>query len=102
MTSKAATRVCGGRAIFTRYMGPTNTRGGRISATDGERSVTIPYPFEEDSDMGGAHDHSKAFRAWIAKYGTSRTDGTTWHAASRADGTGYVFVQASGFNAVNL
>ena len=36
-------------AIFTKYLGPTNTRGGRIKAwakSGGKLSVTIPYPHE--------------------------------------------------------
>jgi len=32
--------------IRTRYIGPTDTKGGRIRATNGARSVTIPYPHE--------------------------------------------------------
>lgn len=32
--------------IRTRYLGPTNTRGARIRATNGARSVTIPYPYQ--------------------------------------------------------
>jgi hypothetical protein len=32
--------------IRTKYLGPTNTRGARIKAWAGDRSVTIPYPYE--------------------------------------------------------
>lgn len=35
--------------IFTKYLGPTNTRGGRIKAwakSGGKLSVTISYPHE--------------------------------------------------------
>ena len=34
------------KAILTKYHGPTNTRGARISATDGDGNrVTVPYDF---------------------------------------------------------
>ena len=39
------------KAILTRYHGPTNTRGARISATaDGWGRVSIPYPDELSGD----------------------------------------------------
>lgn len=35
------------KAIQTKYLGPTNTRGSRIKAwAEGGHSVTIPYPHE--------------------------------------------------------
>lgn len=48
------------KAIITKYFGPTNTRGSRIKATDGDRcSITIPYPHELDSEEA----HRKAAEA---------------------------------------
>ena len=35
------------KAIVTKYHGPTNTRGSRISASDTDRNrISIPYPHE--------------------------------------------------------
>ena len=55
--------------IRTRYIGPTNTKGARIGATNGARTVTIPYPYElsvEDAHMAAAdklimimHEHDE-------------------------------------------
>lgn len=55
--------------IRTKYLGPTNTRGARIKAWAGDRSVTIPYPYElntEDAHMAAAdkladilHEHDE-------------------------------------------
>ena len=39
------------KAIRTRYVGPTNTRGSRIIATDGDgNKVSIGYPHQLSSD----------------------------------------------------
>lgn len=35
--------ICERDAIVTRYLGPTNTLGGRIKATLAGRSITVPY-----------------------------------------------------------
>ena len=41
------------KAIRTRYYGPTNTRGSRIVASDGDHnSISISYPHGLDSDKG--------------------------------------------------
>ena len=38
------------KAITTRYHGPTDTKGARISATDGDGNrVSIPYPHHLDT-----------------------------------------------------
>jgi hypothetical protein len=38
------------KAISTKYKGPTNSRGARIIADDGDgNKVTIPYPYELDT-----------------------------------------------------
>jgi len=35
------------KAIITKYHGPTDTKGSRISASDGDRNrISIPYPYE--------------------------------------------------------
>lgn len=54
------------KAICTRYHGPTNTRGARITATDldGNRK-SIPYPHELRSEEG----HQKAAQELADKMG---------------------------------
>jgi len=51
------------KAITTKYHGPTNTRGARISATDGDNRISISY------DYSGNHDqvHRKAALALCNK-----------------------------------
>ena len=34
------------RAIVTKYIGPTNHRGARMTAQMGEKKITIPYAYE--------------------------------------------------------
>lgn len=39
------------KAIRTRYDGPTNTRGSRVSATDHDGNrISVPYSHEHDAD----------------------------------------------------
>jgi hypothetical protein len=41
------------KAIRTRYVGPTNTRGSRIIASDGDKnSISTSYPHGLNSDEG--------------------------------------------------
>ena len=47
-------------AIITKYHGPTNYRGSRISATvrdglDWKRRVSVPYPHEASATGDAAH-----------------------------------------------
>ena len=53
------------KAIVTRYLCPTNTRGARIRATCDRGSVSIPYPDEANQ---GADAHAVAVRALLAKF----------------------------------
>ena len=55
-------------AIFTKYLGPTNTRGGRIKAwakSGGKLSVTIQYPHE----LSQSQAHAEAALALLNKMG---------------------------------
>lgn len=74
-------------AITTKYLGPTNTRGGRIkaSAKSGRSlSITIPYPHE----LSQSEAHAAAARALCERM--------SWTPAALhqgyAHGAGYVFV----------
>ena len=91
------------QAIETKYIGPTNTKGGRIKAECWGGSVTISYPHELDTDKA----HAAAAQALIdkmsalaTKYGGSRTIWNTgrWVQGGNAKGTGYVFTVDDGSN----
>lgn len=83
------------QAIETRYLGPTNTRPGRIKATAWAGSVTVQYNHElntEDNHRAAA----MALAAKCAKHaeqygGKSIWSEGTWTQGGNAKGTGYVF-----------
>jgi hypothetical protein len=71
------------KAIQTKYIGPTNFRGSRIKASDGDKnSITISYPHE----LSGEDVHRKAAEALRDKMG--------WTGNLTGGGlkNGYVFV----------
>ena len=73
------------KAISTRYVGPTNARGSRIIASDGDGNrFTLPYPHELSMQDG----HAKAAQMLMDKMGW------TDNLISGSTGTGYVFVMA--------
>lgn len=53
------------QAIQTRYLSPSNVRGGRIKAFCEAGSVTIPYPHE----LNGQACHRAAAQALADKFG---------------------------------
>ncbi len=74
-------------AILTKYHGPTDTRGSRISAqtadTGTRRRVTVAYKY----NLSSFENHTAAARELAERLGH---DDTRWHAA--ATDKGYVFV----------
>lgn len=57
------------KAIQTKYLPATNSRGSRIKAwADGHNNVTIPYPHE----LSGAEVHRAAAKALCDKLGWDR------------------------------
>ena len=73
------------KAITTKYHGPTDTRGSRISASDSDGNrVSIPYDYELDSEEA----HRRAAIAFCSKMKWSGAD--TMVGGSIKDG--YVFV----------
>jgi hypothetical protein len=42
------------KAILTKYLGPTDRRGSRIKASDGDNTIILPWRCEWDSDCN--HD----------------------------------------------
>ena len=67
------------RAIFTKYIPATNTKGPRIKAYDGEgNSVTLPYRQDLDTeDM-----HMQAMQMLVAKM--------KWHNDNGSIGSGFI------------
>lgn len=75
------------KAIRTKYMGPTNTRGSKIKASDeAGNSITIPYPYE----LSGEAVYAKAAIALCKKM--------SWKGQLIGGGLkdGYVFVFSCG------
>lgn len=73
------------KAIVTKYHGPTNARGARISASDTDRNrISIPYPHE----LSGEDVYRKAAQALCLKM--------KWPTSLIGGGTkdGYIFVFA--------
>lgn len=64
-------------AIETKYLGPTNSRGGRVKASAGKglQGVTVPW----DHALGVWANHRAAARAFAEKYSWtgSYIDGAT-------------------------
>jgi hypothetical protein len=74
------------KAIETRYLGPTNYRGARIVASDGDGNrTTISYPYE----LSGEDVHRKAAEALRDKMGW------TGELVGGSTKRGYCFVFAS-------
>jgi hypothetical protein len=73
------------KAIITKYLPSTNTRGSRIKATaEGLPSLTIPYPYE----LSGEACHRLAAETLATKYWSN----TELRSGSMPDGKGYAFV----------
>jgi hypothetical protein len=76
------------QAIETKYLGATNTKGGRIKATAWAGSVTVPY--DHALTVGG--NHKAAADALIAKFVWAGT----FAQGGNAKGDGYYFVNVEG------
>lgn len=76
------------KAISTHYVGPTNSRGARIIADDGDGNrVTVSYPYE----LSGAAVHAKAALALVRKMGWAKLGNKLISGGTKQ---GYVFVFA--------
>lgn len=88
------------QAIETKYIGPTNTRGGRIKAECYGGNVTIPYPHElstEDAHKAAAQALIDKMSGLARKYGgNSIWETGHWVQGGNARGTGYVFAVTEG------
>lgn len=72
--------------ITTKKLGPTDTRGTRITATGGGHRVTIPYPY----DLNTFDAHLSAAKIIAEKFGW-----TKMAFADSNDRKGYVFINAN-------
>jgi hypothetical protein len=81
------------QAIHTKYLGPTNFKGGRIKATCSAGSVTISYPH----DLNFEQAHAAAAMALVRKLGWLRLD---WICGGGADGN-YTFVSTESSEVYN-
>lgn len=81
-------------AIFTKYLGPTNTRGARIQAKAcGHGRMTVSY----DDMMGSEWNHTAAARQFAVESGllaVAGYDQALWVGATTEDGM--VFVRTDG------
>lgn len=77
--------------IETRYHGPTDTRGARISAKVpyGHTSRRYYYPYRHD--LSSSQNHVEAAYQTAERLGM---DDTQWHGGESS--TGYVFVREGG------
>lgn len=71
------------QAIVTKYHGPTNTRGSRISARAYAGRVSVPYEYA----LSVEENHAAACRAFAAKFGWFGT----WIAGANPDQTGNTY-----------
>jgi hypothetical protein len=64
------------KAIKTKYLGPTNTKGARIKASDGNgNSIIISWDYELDTDF----NHVAAAVSLCEKMGWPAGVTTGWH-----------------------
>lgn len=76
------------QAIFTRYLGPTNTRGARIKAMAAGSTDTVTLPY--DYGLNDETNHKLAAFDLVRKLKW----GGTWAQGSTADGYAFVSIYA--------
>ena len=80
------------QAIVTKYHGPTNTRGSRISATSASGlRVNVPYSSELDTE----DNHKAAAVAMCNKYGWANRPGDRLVSGGLRDGYAWVIINVS-------
>jgi hypothetical protein len=66
---KTMTNPTARSAIRTRYHGPTDTRGSRFIATDGENRITVSYDYSLDH----IENHAATAQAFLDKHNPFET-----------------------------
>jgi hypothetical protein len=84
------------QAIETKYLSPTNTKGGRIKAECWGGNITIGYDHAlniDEAHKAAALALLEKMTALALKHGGSRSiwNTGTWMQGGNAKGTGYVF-----------
>jgi hypothetical protein len=79
------------QAIITRYLGPTNFRGGRVKATCQAKSKTLEW----DHALNPTQNHIAAAKAIATELGWNYGK---WTGGELPDGKGTAFVCDSKFN----
>lgn len=78
-------------AIVTKYHGPTDSRGSRITASANGLRVTVPYNYA----LSGCALHREAVDAFVKKHpGFAPDKGYDWHPGGIRGG--YAWVHAPG------
>jgi len=77
------------QAIQTKYLGPTDMRGGRIKASADAGSITVAW----DHKLGIEANHTAAAQALAAKLGWKGQ----WSGGGLASGCAYVLVDCTDF-----
>lgn len=80
------------KAIFTKYVGPTMTKGRRIAITDGDWHMIVPLNY----DVCDTDAHWDAMGKFVKKYWIhfEMRSGWSWVAGDTKDG--HVFVIRTG------
>lgn len=79
------------QAIVTKYHGPTNSKGARISAKAQAGRIYVPWDYALDV----FENHKAAAKVFADKYGWNEKERgapVKFHGGALPDGTGYVFV----------
>lgn len=74
------------QTINTKYLGATNTKGGRIKATHSGKSLSVTLSY--DHALGADENHLRAATALRDKLGWKHQ----FYGGSNQSGDGYVFV----------
>jgi hypothetical protein len=82
------------QAIITKYLAPTNTRGGRVRAKAYAGALTLAW----DHSRSVAENHTQAARALCLELDW---DGT-WYQGTAPDNQGYAFVCVEGAAAFTI
>jgi hypothetical protein len=81
------------QAIVTRFHGPTDKRGKRVSARADAGTVIVSW----HDELSVTENHTRAAATLAAKFGWARlaTFTTRWHGGALPNGRGFAFVEVS-------
>ena len=79
-------------AIQTRYHGPTNHRGSRVSARTEAHRIMVEWDDALDSE--GNHDAAASALIRQLGWATQEAASRDWYRGASVDGRGYTYVRA--------